>query len=156
VGFIPVASYRTRHSSYSSCRRELARGLHPVALTERGLRGALESLLGGCTVRVELDMPELDLPENVALAAYFVVAESLTNVSRYANASAARVRVAIEDGALRVEVIDDGVGGADPTAGTGLRGLGDRVEVLGGRLSVESAPGAGTRVRATIPLQAGA
>jgi signal transduction histidine kinase len=136
--------------------RELARGLHPVALAERGLRGALESLVGGCTVRVELDMPELDLPENVALAAYFVVAESLTNVSRYANASAARVRVAIEDGALRVEVIDDGVGGADPTAGTGLRGLGDRVEVLGGRLSVESALGAGTRVRAAIPLRAGA
>jgi signal transduction histidine kinase len=101
-------------------------------------------------------MPELDVPENVALAAYFVVTESLTNVSRYANASAARVRVAIEDGALRVEVIDDGVGGADPTAGTGLRGLGDRVEVLGGRLSVESALGAGTRVRAAIPLQAGA
>jgi signal transduction histidine kinase len=143
-------------STANSELRELARGLHPVALAERGLRGALESLLGGCTVRVELDMPELDLPENVALAAYFVVAESLTNVSRYANASAARVRVAIEDGALRVEVIDDGVGGADPTAGTGLRGLGDRVEVLGGRLSVESAPGAGTRVRATIPLQAGA
>jgi len=134
--------------------RELARGLHPVALGERGLHEALQSLTRGCAVRVELDVPELSAPEHVALAAYFLVAESLANASRYAKASVARVRAAVEDGALHVEVADDGVGGADPAAGTGLRGLADRMDVLGGRLEVESPLGAGTRVRATIPLAA--
>jgi signal transduction histidine kinase len=140
-------------STANSELRELVRGLHPVALAERGLRGALESLVFSCTIAVELDVPEIDLPESVALAAYFVVAESLTNVTRYAKASVARVRATVEDGQLHVEVIDDGVGGADPGAGTGLRGLADRVEALAGELSVDSAPGAGTRVRAAIPLQ---
>jgi signal transduction histidine kinase len=131
--------------------RELARGLHPVALSERGLRDALESLIAGSAVSVHLDVPDVELPERVALAAYFLVAESLTNVSRYARASVARVRAAVEEGTLRIEVSDDGVGGADPTAGTGLRGLADRVDVLGGRLEVDSPPGAGTRVTAEIP-----
>jgi signal transduction histidine kinase len=134
--------------------RELARGLHPVALAERGLRNALESLIAGCAIPVELEMPELSLPENIALAAYFLVAESLTNVTRYAKASAAHVRVGVEDGMLRVEVRDDGVGGADPTAGTGLRGLADRMDVLDGHLEVDSPRGAGTRVSAAIPLRA--
>jgi signal transduction histidine kinase len=131
--------------------RELARGLYPVALAERGLRGALESLTAGCAVPVELDVPELELPEPVALAAYFVVCESLTNVVRYAHAGSARVRVTAPDG-LRVEVSDDGAGGADPAAGTGLRGLADRMEILGGRLDVVSPAGGGTRVTAWIPL----
>jgi signal transduction histidine kinase len=132
--------------------RELARGLHPVALAERGLRDALESLTAGCAVPVELDVPEMQLPERVALAAYFLVAESLTNVARYSRANGARVRAASEDGVLRIEVSDDGVGGADPTSGTGLRGLADRVDVLGGTIRVDSPPGAGTRVTAEIPL----
>jgi signal transduction histidine kinase len=134
--------------------RELARGLHPVALAERGLRGALESLTAGCAVPVEIDMPDVALPERFALAAYFVVSESLTNVIRYAGANTARVQASVDHGVLRVEVSDDGVGGADPTAGTGLRGLADRVQVLGGDLDVASPAGAGTRVTATIPLAA--
>jgi signal transduction histidine kinase len=132
--------------------RELARGLHPVALAERGLRGSLESLTASCALPVELDVPDLALPERVALAAYFLVSESLTNAVRYARANAAWVRAAVTAGALRIEVSDDGVGGADPTAGTGLRGLEDRMQVLGGRLEVASPPGAGTRITATIPL----
>jgi signal transduction histidine kinase len=132
--------------------RDLARGMHPVALTERGLRGALDALTAGCPVPVELDVAEMHLPERVALASYFLVAESLTNVARYARANGARVRVALEDGVLRIEVSDDGVGGADPTAGTGLRGLADRMDVLGGSLAVDSPPGAGTRIAAEIPV----
>ncbi len=131
--------------------RELARGLYPVALAERGLRGALESLTAGCAVPVELDAPELELPEPVALAAYFVVCEALTNVVRYAHAGSARVRVTASDG-LRIEVSDDGAGGADPAAGTGLRGLADRMQILDGRLDVVSPAGEGTRVTAWIPL----
>jgi signal transduction histidine kinase len=134
--------------------RELARGLHPVALAERGLRGALESLVAGCALPVRLDVPDLPLPERVALAAYFLVSESLTNAVRYARATTAQVRVGVHDGALSVVVSDDGAGGADPTAGTGLRGLEDRVQVLGGSLDVASPPGAGTRITATIPLAA--
>jgi signal transduction histidine kinase len=124
-----------------------------VALTERGLGSALQSLAGGCAIPVDLDVPEMSLPESVALAAYFVVSESLTNITRYAEATATRVRATLEDGALLIEVSDNGVGGADPTAGTGLRGLADRVQVLGGDLSVDSTPGAGTHVRAAIPLR---
>jgi signal transduction histidine kinase len=134
--------------------RELARGLHPVALAERGLRGALESLIAGCAIPVQLDVPDSAMPERVALAAYFLVCETLTNVVRYARANTAWVRAAIDDGALRIEVSDDGVGGADATAGTGLRGLADRMQVLGGRLDVVSPPGAGTRITAAIPLAA--
>jgi signal transduction histidine kinase len=133
--------------------RELARGLHPVALTERGLRDALQSLAGGCAVPVDVDVPDMPLPESHALAAYFLVAESLTNVGRYAQATAARVRATRDDGALRIEVSDDGVGGADPGAGTGLRGLADRMQILGGDLAVDSPAGEGTRVTATIPLR---
>jgi signal transduction histidine kinase len=134
--------------------RELARGLHPVALAERGLRGALESLTAGCAVPVELDMPDVELPERVALAAYFVVCEALANVVRYARAGSAQVRATVDDGALCVEVSDDGVGGADASAGTGLRGLLDRVQILGGSLEVLSPSGAGTRITARLPLQA--
>jgi signal transduction histidine kinase len=134
--------------------RELARGLYPVALAERGLRGALESLTAGCAVPVELEVPDLELPERVALAAYFLVCESLTNVVRYAGASTARVRADVDDGALRIEVSDDGVGGADPADGTGLRGLADRLQILGGSLDVASPAGAGTRITARIPLVA--
>jgi signal transduction histidine kinase len=91
------------------------------------------------------------LPEPVEVAAYYLVSEGLTNVAKYARASAARVEVARENGRLLVQVADDGVGGADPRGGSGLRGLADRVEALGGRLRVSSPPGAGTRVQAEIP-----
>jgi signal transduction histidine kinase len=108
--------------------RDLARGLHPVALSERGLRSALETLAAGCATPVTLDVDADELPERVELAAYFIVSESLTNAGRYAGAREVRVRVAREAGALLVEIVDDGRGGADPAAGTGLRGLADRID----------------------------
>jgi signal transduction histidine kinase len=132
--------------------RDLARGLHPVALSERGLQSALESLIVGSEVPVTLDVAVDELPEHVELAAYFVVCEALTNARKYAEASAVRVRVAQLEDALLVEIVDDGKGGADPSSGTGLRGLADRVDALGGRLEVESPPSAGTTVSARLPL----
>jgi signal transduction histidine kinase len=132
--------------------RDLARGLHPVALAERGLGGAVESLTVGCAFDVELDVRGGELPEPVALAAYFIVSESLTNASKYAEANEVSIRVAPADGALVVEIADDGRGGADATAGTGLRGLADRIDALGGTFALDSPPGAGTRVRAVLPL----
>jgi signal transduction histidine kinase len=133
--------------------RELARGLYPVALAERGLPAALASLAAGCAMTVELAVDEAPLPEAVAAAAYFMVAECLANAGRHAGADAVTVRVARSDGQVEVEVADRGCGGADTAAGTGLRGLADRIAVLGGRLDVESPPGEGTRVLAAIPLE---
>jgi signal transduction histidine kinase len=124
-----------------------------VALSERGLRGALESLTVGCEIPVTLDVGALELPEQIELAAYFIVSESLTNANKYAGATAVEIRVAAEDHAVLVEIADDGRGGADPATGTGLCGLADRVEALGGRLEVDSPPGAGTRVSARLPLR---
>ena len=133
--------------------RELARGIHPAILTEEGLTAAVESLADRSPVPVSLeDDPVGRLPEAVEATAYFVVAESLTNVARYAHASRASVHLERHDGSLRVEVADDGSGGADPATGSGLRGLQDRVAALGGELWVDSGAGAGTRVRAEIPL----
>jgi signal transduction histidine kinase len=132
--------------------RDLARGLHPVALSERGLQSALESLLVGCEVPVTLDVAVDELPDDAELAAYFIVCEALTNARKYADAGAVRIRVAHVADALLVEIVDDGSGGADPAAGTGLHGLADRVDALGGRLEVESPPGAGTRVSAHLPV----
>jgi signal transduction histidine kinase len=132
--------------------RDLARGLHPVALSERGLQSALESLIVGCDVPVTLDVTVDELPDDVELAAYFIVCEALTNARKYADAGSVRIRVAREPDALLVEIVDDGSGGADPSSGTGLRGLADRVDALGGGLEVESPPGAGTRVSAHVPL----
>ena len=132
--------------------RDLARGLHPVALSERGLRSALESLTAGYDVPVTLDVATDDLPGDIELAAYFIASESLTNATKYADANAIAVRVVPMAGALLVEIADDGAGGADPSAGTGLRGLADRIRALGGRLELDSPPGAGTRVSARLPL----
>ena len=132
--------------------RELARGIHPAVLTDRGLATALETLASRAPVPVELaELPADRLPEAVELAAYFVVAEGLTNVAKYANATHATVGVARENGRLVVEVADDGVGGADPENGTGLRGLADRIAVLEGRLEIDSGRGRGTTLRAQIP-----
>jgi PAS domain S-box-containing protein len=133
--------------------RELARGLHPAVLTDHGLRAAIEAVADRAPVPVAVDVP-LDerLPETVEAAAYFVVCEALTNVAKYAHASEARVRVGRSDGTAQVEVVDDGVGGADERGGSGLRGLADRVEALGGRLVVSSPVGEGTAVRALLPV----
>jgi signal transduction histidine kinase len=132
--------------------RELARGIHPAVLTDRGLGTALETLASRAPVPVELaELPEERLPEAVELAAYFVVAEALTNVAKYADASHATVEVARENGRVLVEVADDGVGGADPDGGSGLRGLADRLAVLEGRLEIDSERGRGTTIRARIP-----
>lgn len=135
--------------------RELARGLHPAVLTDRGLGPALQALAERATVRVTLGpIPAERLPAPVEVALYFVVAEALTNVARYAEANVARIEVAREAAAITVEITDDGIGGADPSDGSGLRGLADRVAALDGRLDIESPPGAGTTVRATLPLPA--
>jgi signal transduction histidine kinase len=132
--------------------RDLARGLHPVALSERGLRGALESLTVGSEMSITLDIAAEDLPENVELAAYFIVSEALTNARRYSGCKTVSVRVAPAADVLLVEIEDDGAGGADPGSGTGLRGLTDRAAALGGQLEVDSPAGAGTRVTARLPL----
>jgi signal transduction histidine kinase len=132
--------------------RELSQGIHPGILTERGLGPALQELAYGAPVPIDLRVAlEERLPAPVEAATYYVVAEALTNVAKYASASAASVRVMRRDGRAVVEISDDGIGGADPTRGSGLRGLADRVEALGGGLVVESAPGTGTRLRAEIP-----
>ena len=133
--------------------RELARGIHPAVLTDRGLGPALEALVLRAPLPVELETPGERLQEAFEAAAYYVVAESLTNVAKYGNASSARVSVATSNGTLTVMVADDGIGGADPDRGSGLRGLADRVEALEGRLIVESPAGVGTKILAKIPLQ---
>jgi signal transduction histidine kinase len=132
--------------------RELARGIHPAVLSDRGLDAALETLARRAPLPVELNRDSHErLPESIELAAYFVVSEALTNVAKYADASHAQVNVARRNGKLLVEVADDGVGGADPDHGTGLRGLADRLAVIEGRLEVDSPPGEGTTIRARIP-----
>jgi PAS domain S-box-containing protein len=132
--------------------RELARGIHPAVLTDRGLPAALEALAARAPLPVELSAELEDrLPGPVEAAAYYVVAEALTNVAKYSQASAVEVRAQRQNGRVVVEVADDGIGGADPSLGSGLRGLADRVESLDGRLEVES-NGNGTTVRAVIPL----
>ncbi len=132
--------------------RELARGIHPAVLTDRGLAPALEALANRSPVPVAIhSVPEERLPAQVEAAAYYVVSESLANVAKYAGASRVDVSVFCQNGWALVEVADDGTGGADPGRGSGLLGLADRVEALAGNLDVESPAGSGTRVRARIP-----
>jgi signal transduction histidine kinase len=133
--------------------RELARGLHP-AILNRGLQPALTALVERCSVPVEMDasIPR-ELPLNVAATSYYLVAEALTNVTRYAGASTARVSVCATDGILRVQVSDDGIGGAIIEPGSGLEGLRDRVEAIDGSLQLASAAGRGTRLLAELPLR---
>jgi signal transduction histidine kinase len=132
--------------------RAVARGLHPAVVSGHGLAVALESLAARASLPVRLTVEvEGRLPEKLEVAAYYVVSESLANVGKHARATAATVDVARANGQLLVEVVDDGVGGADTERGTGLRGLADRVEALGGRLRVWTPRGGGTRVRAEIP-----
>ena len=134
--------------------RELARGIHPAVLSDHGLKAALEALAARAPVPVEVSgVPAERLQPEVESAAYFVTAEALTNVAKYAQASEAKVRLSRERECLRVLVRDNGVGGADPSTGTGLRGLHDRVDALDGRLEVDSPPGGGTTVTVEIPLR---
>jgi signal transduction histidine kinase len=134
--------------------RELARGIHPAVLTERGLGPALASLADRTPLPVALEhLGDERLPRPVEAAAYFVVSEALANIAKYARASRVTVRVAQDNGRAIVEVADDGVGGADPERGSGLRGLVDRVEALDGHLSIESPGGEGTTIRADIPVR---
>jgi PAS domain S-box-containing protein len=134
--------------------RELARGIHPAVLTDRGLNAALEGLAARTPLPVELTTLDERLPEPIEAAAYYVVAEAITNVVKHADASSVAVRLAAANGTVTIEVADDGVGAADPSSGTGLRGLADRLAALDGRLRVESPPSGGTRVVAQIPLPA--
>ena len=132
--------------------RELARGIHPAVLSERGLEPALKGLVARSPVPAQLSSTLTGrVPPAVETAAYFVVAEALTNVAKYAPASAAEVMLEHAGGQLMLEVRDDGTGGADPEAGSGLAGIADRVAALDGRLVIHSPPGAGTVLRAEIP-----
>jgi signal transduction histidine kinase len=134
--------------------RELARGIHPSVLSDRGLEAALDGLARRAPLPVELEQtPAERLPDQVESAAYFVVAEALTNVAKYAEATHASVNVRRQNGQVLVEVSDDGVGGADPATGSGLHGLLDRVSAVGGRLEVDSRPGEGTTIRASLPCE---
>jgi signal transduction histidine kinase len=132
--------------------RELARGIHPAVLTDRGLDAALQALASRSLTPVDVvALPRMRMPQAVEAAAYFVVSESLANLAKHAGASRATVRVARENGHALVEVHDDGCGGADVAGGSGLRGLADRLSGLDGKLEVDSPPGEGTTIRATIP-----
>ena len=133
--------------------RELSRGIHPSILTEGGLSPALKALGRRSAVRVKLDVGfEHRLPDHVEVAAYYTVSEALTNASKHANAMRVWVALRVEDDMLLLSIRDDGVGGADPHRGSGLIGLIDRIEALGGRIQIESPPGSGTTIEVRIPI----
>ena len=135
--------------------RELSSGIHPAILSLGGLGPALKALGRRSAVPVDLDIPQQGrLPERVEVAAYFVISEALANTAKHAHAARARVRVELNGNVLKVQISDDGVGGADPSRGSGLIGLTDRVEALGGRLDVSSHPGEGTQIKADLPIRA--
>jgi signal transduction histidine kinase len=133
--------------------RELASGIHPALLTERGLGPALDALAARSPVPTTVDgVPAFRLPAPVESTVYFVTAEALTNVAKYAGATTANITLAVEHGRLLLLIRDDGAGGADPAAGSGLRGLRDRVEALDGQLHIDSPHGLGTTLIAEIPI----
>ena len=132
--------------------RDLAHGLHPTILTDSGLAAAVEALAERTPFPVSVDVTESRFATEVEVAAYYVVAEGLTNVARYADATEARVEVRAEGGRLVVTVADNGRGGADPGAGSGLRGLADRLAAIGGELNVTSSTDAGTTLTASMPV----
>jgi signal transduction histidine kinase len=138
--------------------RDLSRGIHPAILTEGGLGKALRAMTRRSPISVELDLRvEERLPDQVEVSAYYIVAEALTNATKHSGASEVRVCVEAEqsDGVLRLEVADDGVGGAEYFGGTGLMGLKDRVDALGGRIDLHSPRGGGTTLRVVLPLDRG-
>lgn len=149
-----IAAARQELAAALEDLRELARGIHPAVLTDRGLAAAVEALIARTPLPVAVQMPPERLPAPIEAAAYYVVSEAITNIVKYAGATA--IEVAVETGETGVTVIvaDDGCGGADPATGTGLRGLRDRVAALDGTLTVESPADRGTRVVAQIPLEA--
>ena len=133
--------------------REISSGIHPAILSEGGLAPALKTLARRSPIPVVLDVRvQGRLPESVEVAAYYVVAEMLTNAAKHAQASTVHVDVTGADGVLRVSVRDDGIGGADPARGSGLVGLRDRVEALGGTVAVDSPRGEGTAIEVALPL----
>ncbi len=132
--------------------REIARGLHPAILGDRGLRPALEALAARIPIPVTIEAPDERLPEHVEATAYYIVSEAMTNVAKHSGAEHARVAVLRDGAVIRCQVSDDGRGGADPATGTGILGLRDRAEAAGGTLSVVSPPGGGTVVAATLPV----
>jgi signal transduction histidine kinase len=133
--------------------RETARGIHPAILTQGGLELALRALCRRCAVPVQLEiLTSGRFPERVEVAAYYAVSELLTNTVKHAGASVLRVAVAQQDGTLLLSVSDDGAGGANPANGTGLVGLGDRIEAIGGTIAVESPAGGGTTALVSLPL----
>jgi signal transduction histidine kinase len=133
--------------------RELARGIHPATLTNVGLRAAIRELADRSPVPVEISAPVQRCPLAIEAAAYFVCSEALTNIAKYAQASRAAIRIAADDTQLRIEIADNGIGGADSARGSGLRGLADRVAALGGQLTIESPAGHGTTLAARLPLR---
>jgi signal transduction histidine kinase len=135
--------------------REIAHGIHPRILSSGGLGPALKTLARRCPIPVTVDMQtDARLPENVGVTAYYVASEALTNAAKHARASEVRITVDVDDRWLVLTIRDDGVGGADPSRGSGLIGLHDRVAALGGALAVRSEPGAGTVLTAQIPVAA--
>jgi signal transduction histidine kinase len=134
--------------------REIAQGIHPAILSEGGLGPALRTLARRAAIAVELEVAAMGrLPEPVEVAAYYVVSEALTNATRHAHASVVYVAAGEQDGCLHLSIRDDGVGGADPARGSGLIGLRDRVEALGGSLEVSAPPGEGTLILVQLPLR---
>jgi signal transduction histidine kinase len=133
--------------------REIARGIHPTILTEAGLGPALRALARRSTVPIDVDV-RLDerLPTPIEAAAYYIASEALTNVAKHAHANVVELKAAHEDGVLTVEVRDDGVGGVDAGRGSGILGLTDRVEALGGSFALESPPGHGTTISVELPI----
>jgi PAS domain S-box-containing protein len=132
--------------------REIARGLHPAILSDRGLRAALESLAARIPIPMTIDTPDERLPEHIEATAYYIVSEAMTNVAKHADADRAEVSVRCEGGVVRCKISDDGRGGADVSGGTGILGLRDRAEAVGGTLAMLSPPGHGTTVTAVLPL----
>jgi signal transduction histidine kinase len=133
--------------------REVARGIHPTILTEAGLGPALRALARRSTVPVDVDV-RLDerLPTPIEAAAYYIASEALTNVAKHAHANAVQLKAAHDNGALTLEVRDDGIGGVDAGRGSGILGLTDRAEALGGLFALESPPGVGTTISVELPI----
>jgi signal transduction histidine kinase len=155
----PEASSRIEHARNEIATslqelRDIARGLHPAVVSGHGLEVALESLAARAPVPVKLSVDLEDrLPEPLEVAAYYLVSESLANIGKHAQASSATIDVMRDNGQVVIEIVDDGIGGANTEDGSGLRGLADRVEALDGRLRVWTPVGHGTRVRAEIPCE---
>jgi signal transduction histidine kinase len=157
TGSDPTTQTRLKHARREVAEslgelRDIAHGLHPAVVSGHGLAVALDSLVAATPLDVRLTTDGLPrLSEPLEVAAYYVVSESLTNVTKHAHAKQVTVDVGVTDGTLVTEIVDDGIGGADSEGGTGLRGLADRVEALNGRLRIWTAAGKGTRVRAELP-----